>query len=259
MTLATGPQHPFATITPNIGLSNTGQLAFLATIPGSASVGVYTPKNWKSGGGSTLSDYNATTGYTAYPDSVPALDDAGDVVLEAQDSSDDQTSIVDLPYNLTGGQVIAQVGSFAGACRPMAPSSGGPAPTVRWSALGLRPAVSHDGTVVAFTGDRGNGNGVFACIKTPAALNPTGNQPSWLLVPIAGDGRQGDFGYDADGNPIDANFATEDLNSSVTVVRQNIATSATRPPTCSTPASWSVSWRVPNARAAAPPIPAQVW
>jgi hypothetical protein len=86
-------------------------------------------------------------------------------------------------YNVTGSSTFERIAATAG----------GP-----WRELGIRPAISDDGTVVVFVGDRGNGRGVFASVLEPGGSRTT--------VLIAGEAnlttQEPDLGYDAAGSPI---------------------------------------------------------
>ncbi len=175
-----GPGHIFSSIDPEPAIGPGGRVAFIATATGSSNADLYVPKNLsppQPGGWPTLSDFYAAQPDASgnYPAGPPAIDSSGQVVTTAPDGV--------LLYNSTLSSrptEIATSGSANSACG--FPGVG--APDWQPTGFGQRPAISDDGTAIAFTGNRVNsaGNrdnlGLFLCVNEGAA--------GWELLTIAG-------------------------------------------------------------------------
>ena len=77
---------------------------------------------------------------------------------------------------------------------PCDPSSGA------WAALGARPSISPDGTIIAFAAKQPDQPiGVYLCYQSEAG-------GGWSVATIAGGGRPDDLGYTAANGPLAASF-----------------------------------------------------
>jgi hypothetical protein len=198
---------PFTSLGASFAVNASGTTAFTGTLQNSSTVNVFTPVNPPAGGDSA-SDYNSPA---APDDDVGdidglAIDNNGDVLVPETLTSPKELLLYDQTFSTV--TTIASTGTTAGACAP--PSGGG------WTALGARPAISPDGTAIAFAAQAsGLANpGVYLCYQTT-----TGGP--WNVTTVAGGPNPADLGYTASDAPISASLDHADMNSSITLADES--------------------------------------
>ncbi|MGK7956590.1 MAG: S8 family serine peptidase [Crocosphaera sp.] len=150
----------------------------------------------------------------------------------AEPMIDDDGVVITVEPGVTGTPTIAEIPRGTNLRRDILPSVpetvldpfGRPV-TIRrpmFRSVGANPGVSDDGKIVAFTGDRGNGAGVFLIHRDPKTGLFDPNNPN-TVIRVAGEygtsaatlNLTPDLGYDALGNPL--YFQEFDFNSRVGV------------------------------------------
>jgi hypothetical protein len=183
---------PFDAVFSHPSASNANGVVFSgidSTFPGTGTV-VATPK--ALGDNNTLSDFNVASLATPLR---PMIADDGAVIVRAGNLATDPIRLYQNDLSPATAQVVADAGAG-------------------FTSLGRSPGISDDGAVVAFAGDRGNGQGIFLRF-TSGGLGPV-----FRVAGENGGTPTAELGYDDGASAI--NIAAIDLDQRVGVARLSL-------------------------------------